>query len=99
MHIGVAADCRHDRGAAATREAADFVDDVAPVRLPERRVAFRNIHDPLARQIALEYSIGGARIDVIRSHQEKAADAPFAQEVDCGNGLLRRRRARIEDVA
>ena len=99
MHIGVAGNRRHDGGAAAAGEAADFLDHRAPVGLAERGIALAASGNALARQIALEHGIGGARIDVIGADQKEAVDALAEQEVHRGDCLLRRRRAGIEDVA
>ncbi len=43
MHVGVAGNRRHDRGAAAAGEAADVLDHRAPIGLAERGIAFAAI--------------------------------------------------------
>ena len=50
-------------------------------------------------QVSLENLVGCARVDVVRSFEHPALHADFVHQViDCGDGLLVRRGAGVDDV-
>ena len=79
-------------------------DDLAPVRMAERRIDRRDIVRVHAfrREIRAQDPVGGARVDVVGSKQNPAANlaAFLAHQVANGrNGLLAWRSAGVENIA
>ena len=105
MAVGVSADGRNHGGLFSLRaKGLDPLDDLAPVRMAERRIDRGDVigMHAFGGEICAQDPVGHARIVAFRSEQNPALDIAtlLAHQIANGrNRLLARRRTGVEDMA
>ena len=102
-HIGVAVDSGHHGGLATRGKFLHVCHDGLVVGMTKRSVFFVDVlvRHAFAFQVGAQDFVGGAGVDIVGTQQYPALGTAtvFAhQVVDCGNGLLVRRRTGVKHV-